>query len=71
MEYPKGGTMNITGNEITPKFLRSQAAKCRRLANLTDNEAVIQALTALADEYEAQVDELGADPEQRLSSASR
>jgi hypothetical protein len=37
-------------------FLRSQAAQCRRLANMVNTEDVVETLLRMADEYEKRAD---------------
>jgi hypothetical protein len=38
--------------------LRTAAARCRRLAKATDDEGLPEALSAMADDYEARIQEL-------------
>lgn len=51
---------NIPGETVAEKiaFLRAPAARCRRLSNATGDYELNEMLSALADEYEAKIDEL-------------
>lgn len=51
---------DIPGETVAEKiaFLRTAAARCRRLSNATGDYELNETLSALADEYEAKIDEL-------------
>lgn len=52
---------DIPGETAAEKieFLRTAAARCRRLSNATGDYELNETLIALADEYEAKIGELG------------
>ena len=54
----------------TPKYLRSRAARCREVAELTADPEVARALMELSQEFEAEANRLEAD-DGRFSMPSR
>jgi hypothetical protein len=46
--------------DTTPKFLREQAERCRRLAASTLDERVARTLRGMSDEYDQKAKELAA-----------
>lgn len=42
-------------------FLRSQAAQCRRLANMVNTQDVVETLLRMADEYEQRAEKSEAE----------
>ncbi len=63
---------DIPGETVAEKIalLRTAAARCRRLSNATGDYELNETLSALADEYEAKIGELGPLNWRRISALS-